>query len=391
MSGPVAVRTIAVLTTGRQDWGILRSPCVAIRTEPVLRLVVAAGGMHLSLAHGHTIDGVRSDGFDPHELAAWLPLDERVADPSAVRQASGALAAVGAWLEATRPDALVLAGDRLETASAALAATLTGVPIIHLHGGEQTLGAFDDALRHAITKLAHLHLVSHEEHAARVIALGEDPASVHVVGAPGLDNLHRDDLSGRAELETLIGIPLRPPVVVVTVHPATLDVDPAGAARAVARAMDAVPATYVVTLPNTDPGGHDVGGVMRAAAEAGPGRAAVAALGERGYWGLLRIADAMLGNSSSGLIEAPAVGLPVVDVGDRQGGRRREANVIGAPADGQAVAVALRHALDPAFRAALPPLDPRLTDGRAGERVARIIATWQPPSPPRKPPVRIER
>ncbi len=267
---------------------------------------------------------------------------------------------------------------------------MTAVPIVHLHGGEQTLGAFDDALRHAITKLAHLHLVSHEEHAARVIAMGEDPGTVHVVGAPGLDNLHRPDLPGRAELEALVGVELRPPVVVVTVHPATLDPDPTGAARAVRRAMDEVPATYVVTLPNSDPGGMEVEKVMRAAAMR-PGRAAVAALGERAYWGLLRVADAMVGNSSSGLIEAPAVGLPVVNVGDRQAGRRREANVIDAPAEPTAVAAALVRALTPSFRAGLAPLDSQLSDGRAGERVARIIAAWEPPKPPRKSPVRIDR
>jgi UDP-hydrolysing UDP-N-acetyl-D-glucosamine 2-epimerase len=389
VSDPHRVRTIAVLTTGRQDWGILRTPCLAIRREPGLRLALAAGGMHRSPAHGRTIDIVRAEGFEPDALDPWLPLEAGVPDPAPEEQAAGALRAVGAWLRVQRPDALLLVGDRLETAAAALAATLAAVPIAHLHGGEQTLGAFDDALRHAITKLAHLHLVSHEEHARRVIAMGEDPASVHVVGAPGLDNLHRDDLPARDELEARLGIRLEPPVVVVTVHPATLDPDPAGAARAVAQAMDTVPATYVVTLPNADPGGDEVGAVMTAAGT-GPARCVTAALGERRYWGLLRLADAVLGNSSSALIEAPALRLPAVDVGDRQAGRRREANVIGAPAAGDAVAAALRQALDPRFRAALPPLDPFLADGMAGERVARIIAGWHPSTPPRKPPVRID-
>ena len=384
-----APRTIAVLTTGRQDWGILRSPCAAIRAEPGLALSIAAGGMHLSPRHGRTVDALRADGFAPDAELAWLPDDEAAPDPPADAQAAGALAETGAWLRATRPAALLLVGDRLETAAAALAATLAGVPIIHLHGGEQTLGAFDDALRHAITKLAHLHLVSHEEHARRVIAMGEDPASVHVVGAPGLDNLGRGDLPGRAELERVIGMDLEPPVVVVTVHPATLGADPAATASVVAAAMDAVPATYVVTLPNTDPGGDAVARTMLDAASDRPGRVAVAALGERNYWGLLRLADAMLGNSSSGLIEAPALGLPVVNVGDRQAGRRRDANVLDVPDDGALAAAALRLALGPGHRVSIPAPDRRLVDGRAGERVARIIAAWTPPDPPRKPPVRV--
>ena len=147
--------------------------------------------------HGHTIDDVRADGFEPDVILPWPGDDDATEDPPAATQAATTLEAVGAALRQAPPDALLLVGDRLETAAAALAATLERVPIIHLHGGEQTLGAFDDALRHAITKLSHLHLVSHEEHARRVVAMGEDPASVHVVGAPGLDAAVRDDLPSR--------------------------------------------------------------------------------------------------------------------------------------------------------------------------------------------------
>ena len=382
-------RTIAVLTTGRQDWGILRSTATAIGAEPSLRLALLAGGMHASERHGRTIDLVRADGFEPVALDWPVDLADGSEAPADV-QAAGALAAVGAELRRSRPAAIVLAGDRFETAAAALAATVNLVPIVHLHGGEQTLGAIDDALRHAITKLAHLHLVSSDEHARRVIAMGEDPATVHVVGAPGLDNLGRADLPTRAELEAGLGRTLEPPVVLVTVQPETLASDPLAAAAAVAGAMTAVAATYVVTLPNADPAGDQVRTVVEAAAQAAGGTT-VAALGERRYWGLLRLADAMLGNSSSGLIEAPAVRLPAVNVGDRQAGRSRGPNVIDVPAEPGAVAAALRRALDPATRADLPEPDPRLVDGRAGERVARIIAAWQPSIPPRKPPIPIER
>lgn len=375
-------RTITVLTTGRQDWGILRSVCVALAATPSLRLDLVAGGMHLSARYGRTIDLVRADGFDPAGLA-WVDDD---ATAPADEQAGRALAAVGAHLRAIRSDALVIVGDRLETAAAALAATVDRVPIVHLHGGEQTEGAFDDALRHAITKLAHLHLTSDEVYARRVIAMGEDPAAVHVVGAPGLDAADRPDLADRAMLAAHLGLELVAPVVIVTVHPTTLDADEAGAARAVAAAMDAVPATYVITMPNVDPGGSEVAAIMRAAADR-PRRVAVAALGERRYWGLLKIADAMLGNSSSGLIEAPVVRLPVVNVGDRQAGRRRYGNVVDVAADPTSVAIALRHALAPGTREGLVLDGPAMADGRAGERVARIIEGWHPSRPPRKPPI----
>ena len=152
--------------------------------------------------------------------------------------------------------------------------------------------------------------------------------------------------------------------------------------------MDAVEATYVVTLPNADPGGDAVRDLLQAAA-ARPGRIAVEALGERRYWGLLRIADAMLGNSSSALIEAPAVDLPAVDVGDRQAGRRAGPNVLHAPADPQSVTDALREALDPATRSRVAATRPELADGLAGQRIADIIAAWRPPRPPRKPPITV--
>jgi UDP-N-acetylglucosamine 2-epimerase len=152
--------------------------------------------------------------------------------------------------------------------------------------------------------------------------------------------------------------------------------------------MDAVPATYVITLPNADPGGDAVRDLLLPASVR-PRRVAVDALGERRYWGLLRVADAMLGNSSSALIEAPAVDLPAVDVGDRQAGRRAGANVVHAAADAQAVADALREALDPATRARIAAAHPPLSDGQAGRRIADIIAAWRPPMPPRKPPIAV--
>jgi UDP-N-acetylglucosamine 2-epimerase len=174
----------------------------------------------------------------------------------------------------------------------------------------------------------------------------------------------------------------------VTVHPATLDPDPGAVATVVVGAMDRVPATYVITLPNADPGADSVRQALLAAASR-PDRVAVEALGERRYWGLMRIADAMLGNSSSAIVEAPARSLPAVDVGTRQAGRRREANVIDAPMDPELAASALRRALDPAFRVAIAEGHPSLLDGGAGRRIAAIIAEWRPASPPRKPPVRL--
>jgi UDP-hydrolysing UDP-N-acetyl-D-glucosamine 2-epimerase len=387
-----STRRIAVLTTGRQDWGLLRSSCEAMQAEG-LEVVLLAGGMHLSRRHGRTIDQIRVDGFEPvRELDWMLPESDDEHDPHPERQAGLALELVGRALREENPDALLLAGDRFETAAAALAATVNRVPLIHLHGGEQTGGAFDDQLRHSISKLSHLHLVSHEEHARRLEAMGEDPSTIHVVGAPGLDSAFRPDIADRAEIEAWLGIPLSPPVVIVTVHPATLDPVPSAVVQPVLAAMREVLATYVVTLPNSDPGADEIRSTWHAAtASLGSGHTMVVteALGERRYWGLMRIADAMLGNSSSALIEAPAVDLPAVNVGDRQAGRHREGNVIDAASDIAEVVAALRMALEPATKNRIRASHPAIADGRAGQRVAAIIAGWHPDRPPRKRPIRL--
>ena len=368
---------LAVLTTGRQDWGILRSTCVALREAPAFDLRLMVGGMHCSQRFGRTVDVIRADGFVPSETLEWISNDQPT---TASEQAGTALAAIGAALERQQPDALFLVGDRFETAGAALAATLVALPIVHVHGGEESEGAFDNNFRHAITKLSHLHLVSHPAHRERVIAMGEDPATVHVVGAPGLDNAHRTDLPARAELEEGLGLKLTPPVVIVTLHPATLGGDPGREARAVAEAMDAVEATYVITMPNTDPGYETIREVFTAAARR-PRRVAVDALGERRYWGMLRLADAVLGNSSSGLIEAPVLGVPAVNVGERERGRLRGKSVIDVPAESAAIVTGLRRALDPGFRAGLAGTASLFGDGRAAARIRDVLAGWRPPRP----------
>jgi len=357
---------IAVLTTGRQDWGILRSTCLELRRRGELVLLV--GGMHCEPRFGGSLQDLLEEGFRPAEQLRWAG---EGSDAPAHVQSAEALRLVGEALERHRPDGLLLVGDRFETAAAALAATVARVPIAHLHGGEETAGAIDNALRHAITKLAHLHLVSHEDHYRRVIAMGEDPATVHIVGAPALENLHRDDLPRREDLETYLGIALAPPVVLVTLHPATLGGSPEVEVAAMLDAMNRVPATYVITLPNVDPGGMVIRRQLVAA-----GHKTVEALGERRYFGLMRVADAMLGNSSSGIIEAPALRLPAVNIGDRQQGRLRAGNVLDVPADASAIAAALTRALDPAFRATLGTGP--LVYQQVARHIVELLESWKP-------------
>lgn len=368
-------KRIAVLTTGRQDWGILRSTCVALSGRCNLR--IWAAGMACDPQFGDVATVIAGEGFE----TIRLPWSHRTDAPESALAA--ACTVLGKAMKDWACDALLMVGDRFETAAVALAATVLSVPVVHLHGGEETEGAFDNALRHAITKLAHLHFVSHETYAERVRQMGEPSDAVMVVGAPGLDNLRRQDLPTAAELERTLGIALEQPLVLVTVHPETLSSAPSATAIAVAAAMDAVPATYVVTLPNADPGADQVREIMKAAGS-GPKRVAKTALGERNYWGLLKLADAVLGNSSSAVIEAPSLHLPAVNVGDRQAGRLRAISVIDVKPTPEAVIGGLQQALRPEFRAAARLEKPTFGDGTAGRKIADRLLAWHPQLPLRK-------
>lgn len=369
-------RRLAILTTGRQDYGILRSTILLLGRTPGVETAIWAGGMHLDARYGEPLAALREDGIKParelHFLAEGL---DATADTAA------ALKQIGAALREDRPDALVLLGDRTETLAAALAATLERVPLVHLHGGEESEGAIDNACRHALTKLSHLHLVSHPMHADRVVQMGEDPATVVVVGAGGLDNAYRDDLPTRKELEASLGLTLEAPVVLVTVHSTTLGKPPNEEVAAVAAAMERVPATYVVTAPNSDQGGDDISRFWQTWVPSHRNVTLVKSLGDRRYWALLRQTSAILGNSSSGIIEAPALGVPVVNVGDRQRGRLRYGAVTDVPADAGPIAAALRAAVA-AGRSG--PDSGGYPAGRAAPRIVEALLRWEIPRPPRK-------
>jgi UDP-hydrolysing UDP-N-acetyl-D-glucosamine 2-epimerase len=353
-----SVRRIAVLTTGRQDYGLLRSLLLALHESPRFELLLLAGGMHSKERFGRTIRLIREDG-----LPITAELDFVAEPPDPVSDTSRAIRMVGEALRDFRPEALVLLGDRSETLAAGLAAALLAVPLVHIHGGEETQGAVDNVMRHALTKMSHLHLVSHPQHARRVEQMGEDPAAIRVVGSPGLDNASRSDLADRSELEELIGIPLQHPVILVTMHPTTLSGTGTEEVRAVAAAMEGFRATYVVTMPNADAGGVEICDFWSDWGLAHPKAAVVKALGDRSYWGLLRQVAALLGNSSSGILEAPACGIPAVNVGDRQKGRLRSALVIDVAARPDEIASGLERALA------------RPAQGVFGE------SPWTPPDP----------
>ncbi len=373
----------AVISTGRQDWGILRGLCHLLNDSDEFDLSLLLGGMHGASQFGSTGKLVVKEGFKLAAELNWINCSN-ISKPA--EQSGAAIQMVSGKLSELKPDFLILVGDRFETAAAALAANLCNVPIVHLHGGEETLGAIDNNLRHAITKLSHLHLTSHVDHAQRVLAMGESENTVHVVGAPGLDNLHRSDLPSKYDLEKRLEMSLDSPVVVVTVHPTTVLKDSLSEVREIVEAMSQVPAVYVITLPNVDPSAQEVRELL---IEVGQWQRCVAveALGEAFYWTLLKEADAMLGNSSSALIEAPAVQLPAVNVGMRQKERLCGPNVIHVDSSSDMIKKGLELALSSDFRRSLLGKASIFGNGDASPKIFKILKEWIPPVPPIKDPI----
>jgi len=371
---------LAVLTTGRQDWGLLRPLCAALRDDGHFELQLMAGGMACSPNFGDTIDDIRRNGF---EIAQELPWE--VEHAGAVEQSVSALRAIGKALEIQTPDAIVLLGDRFETASAALAATLLKTPVVHLYGGEETEGAFDNSLRHAITKMSHLHFVAHETYAQRVIQMGEDPSSVHVVGSLAVDNILGLQLPSRDDLEVFLGLELKSPLGLVTVHPTTLaSGDTDATLDAVAGAMARFEATWVVTLPNADPGNCAIRKRFLEMASRASNVVTVSSLGVERYLGLMTVADFLLGNSSSGMTEAPSLRTPTINVGDRQKGRIRCPSIVDVADEEAAIVRALEDIFDSSINEKIKGMDLPFGDGDTSRRICSVLAQWKPPKPPRK-------
>lgn len=367
-------RVIVVVTVSRSDWGHLVPVLEAIRASADLELRLVVGGMHLSPRFGRTVDLIEAEGWEPAERVDFLDTED---SPEGIARSTGrGVAAFAGAFARQRPDLVVVLGDRFEMLAAALAALPFALPVAHIHGGETSAGAIDNQLRHAITKLAHVHLTSAPDHARRVEAMGEEGWRVHVVGAPGLDRIRTADLLPRAAVADRLGLPVGARWLAVTYHPVTLEyADTAAHVDALLAALDKVDGAAVLTYPNADTAGRTIIERLEEYATRTPRARLARSLGDRLYLSLLAQVEAMVGNSSSGLIEAPSFGLPVVNIGDRQRGRLRSRNVMDVQPTRAAVERGIRRALDPAFRRSLRRLVNPYGDGGASDRIASRLAT----------------
>lgn len=368
------MRTIGVVTVGRSDYGLYRPVLHAIESHPDLQLRLIVSGAHVESHLGLTIREIETDGFP---IADRFSIIQPGDGPESIARSMGAGVAAFADCYARQPlDLLLILGDRFEMHAAGLAALPFNLPVAHIHGGELTLGAMDDALRHSLTKLSHLHFVTTEEHARRVRQLGEEPWRITVSGAPGLDNMKSISLLDSTAFAARFGFPLDPAPLLITYHPVTLEYGDVAAQMAeLIAALESFPQPLLFSLPNADTGSS----VIRKALEAFIQRRSHACLldnmGTQGYFSAMKAAAAMVGNSSSGIIEAASFELPVVNIGRRQEGRLRAQNVIDCGNARSDIATAITRAISPEFRKSLHGLINPYGDGHAAERIVERLAT----------------
>ncbi|HTS63187.1 MAG TPA: UDP-N-acetylglucosamine 2-epimerase [Candidatus Acidoferrales bacterium] len=364
-------RTIAVVTTSRADYSHLYWPLRDLSACPDIDLKIIALGPHLSPEFGYTGREIDQDGFPvAARIECLLSSDSDIGMAKTIGVAALALADC---LGQMRPDLLLLAADRYELLAPASVALALRIPIAHIEGGEISEGAIDDAVRNALTKLSSVHFTSTAAASARVIAMGEEEWRVHCTGAPSLDHLRRSRLYGKEEIEARLGIALERPSTLVAYHPTTIARDTTREADAVFAALKSIPGQLLFCYPNSDAGSRSlierVEGFLR---ERGGGKVFVN-LGAIEYWSLLRHVDLLVGNSSSGIMEAASFALPVVNIGIRQRGRERGRNVIDAEPSVDSILDAVRLAGSAEFRASLRGMENIYGDGNAAPRIVNVL------------------
>ncbi len=364
-------RRIAVVTVGRSDYGIYTPILRKIIDDPDCELALIVGGAHLDARYGRTVQEIEREGYP---IAARVRMI--VADDSrqSVADAMGAgIAGFARAYSEVRPDIVLVLGDRYEMMAAATAALPLRIPLAHLHGGELTLGAIDDAIRHCITKLSHLHFAAAPDYARRIRQMGEEPWRVHVTGSPVVDAVLALDPIPQSDLEKEIGLDLSRSLL-ITYHPVTLaDNAHPEHISALLEALAEFDLNFIFTYPNADAGNADIVEQAKQFVARTPNARMFFNLGHRKYHSLQRHVLAMVGNSSSGIIEAASFRLPVVNIGSRQAGRMRTANILDATPDRESIAAGIRRATSPEFRATLTTLSSPYGEGDAAAKIVHLL------------------
>ena len=367
--------SVCVVTGTRADYGVLRPLLIRLRDCPEIDLNLVATGSHLSPVFGNTQEELKKDGFSYDCVPIPLEEDSR---SGMARSTGAALTAFATYFESHRPSLLVVLGDRYEILAVAIAAHFLGIPIAHLSGGDVTEGAVDDAIRHSITKMSTLHFPGCEQSRRRIIQMGEQPGSVFNVGETGVENCLHLPLLTREELQRDLRFDLTThPYAVVTYHPVTMKNDGIAEIYELIAAMDAFPElNYLVTLSNADAGGRRINEVWRSEGARHPNWLVVPSLGMLRYLSAVRGSCLVLGNSSSGIVEAPALQVPTVNIGDRQKGRMRAQSVLDCPPEREAIRRAMARAISPAFQEMAKHTKSPFGDGHTSEKIVAELLRY---------------
>lgn len=345
------MKTVAVFTGTRAEYGLLRNLLLKLNKAPDFNLKIIASGMHLSSEFGLTYKEIEADGLVVAEkIEILLSSDSAIGVCKSI--GLGAIS-ISETLSRITPDFMIVLGDRFEALSAAQVATVMKIPLIHIHGGESTVGAMDEAIRHAITKMSYLHFTTTEAYRKRVIQLGESPDRVYTVGSPGVENCMSTPLLKRDELEKQIGFKFLSKNFLVTFHPATLDTLSAEKQiEELLNALDVFPDVGVIfTLANADPSGRNINSMVESYVQKKSNAVAHHSLGVKRYLSCMANVDVVIGNSSSGIIEAPSFKIPTINIGSRQKGRVQASSVINVESKKELIRGAVERALSAEFKA----------------------------------------
>lgn len=366
------MKKIAIVTATRAEYGILYPLIKRLLTCEQWDTRVVVTGTHLDEAFGYTCKEIARDGVP---IDRKIPITEKGDDAYAVScMMANALRGFGAYFQEEKPDLLILLGDRTEMLAIASSAMNARIPIAHLHGGELTQGAVDECVRHAITKMSYLHFAAAEEYRKRIIRMGENPSRVFNVGALGVENILREELLSRQELATSVGFPADQDYAVVTFHPVTLEDETAEnqVCELLAAMKQRRDLFFLITKANSDAGGRRINELLEKETAGCPNMKLVASLGMKRYLSAVKYAKFVLGNSSSGIIEAPAMQTPTVNIGDRQQGRIMAESIINCAPERSSILAAIDRAMDMQGLVVENPYG----DGHTSEKIVAILEKY---------------
>jgi UDP-hydrolysing UDP-N-acetyl-D-glucosamine 2-epimerase len=368
-------KTIMVVSTGRADYGLLYPLIKKIMVSANLELQLIATGTHLSPLHGKTIKLIEEDNGVQVTDQVEMTMKSDTENSICISIATG-LMGFSQLLNKYHPDILVVLGDRYELWSVCMAAVIHKIPIAHIHGGETTFGLIDDPIRHSVTKMSAFHFASIDLYARRIVQMGEDPGRVFVVGAIGLDNIKTVPLMTRKELSEYAGVDFEKKIVLMTYHPVTLDNYGSGEQQIqeILNTLVSKDLLVLMTMPNQDPSGNLIYQKLEYYSQQYPEKfKLVKNLGQKGYLSAMKYARLMIGNSSSGIIESASFKLPVVNIGDRQGGRFKPKNVIDCICSEDAISNAITQALSDVFKQSIINLKSPYGDGNTATRIVDTL------------------